>query len=391
MSTTSEQIDSVLAGTSASTQERVCIALPAKGRDYDEMGYILSRVVQELGYSVQIIRDGSRAVLDCDVLIMFGVCSAFARSAELLTACGPQRPASILWHIEPLLPDILPEAAERTCRMLAKCDWRKLPGPLSAVIRRVPGSSLLRNTARTTLSSRLRRLCGWNTQTSYTQVPTRQWYHAALYYMWFRQGHATRWCDLVAVSTLPRHQVLTRMGIQCEYAALGYHSAWGRDLGLNRDIDVLFLGRVRKTARERAFAHIHAQLKHQGIELTTVDQDCYGQDRTELLSRTRISLDLTQHPWEMPIARLLPSMACGALVISNWTGDPHPFREEHLVRAESHCLADAVLHYLGTESEQRRIAEAAQRYVTNELAWHGTVRRLLHICRQRSVAKGVVV
>jgi spore maturation protein CgeB len=176
------------------------------------------------------------------------------------------------------------------------------------------------------------------------------------------------------------------MGIPCEYAALGYHSQWGHDLGLRRDVDVVFLGRVRQTSRERVFAHIRRQLRQQGIELTAIERGCYGQDRTKLLNRTRIALDLVQHPWEMPLARLLASMACGALVVSNWTSDPYPFRAEHLVRAESHRLADTILYYLGAESERRRIAEAAQWYVTNELTWDKTVSHLLRVCRQRSPA-----
>ena len=61
--------------------------------------------------------------------------------------------------------------------------------------------------------------------------------------------------------------------------------------------------------------------------------------------------------WEMPVLRLMVSMACGALVVSNRPVDPYPFREEHLVRVDSESLASAILEHLRDESKRRRIAE----------------------------------
>ncbi|MBN1362684.1 MAG: glycosyltransferase family 1 protein [Sedimentisphaerales bacterium] len=392
MNRTSGDIDATQPSTGKTPPQHVCIALPARGGDYDEMGRILAQVVREVGAEARIVRDGDGAALDCDALILFGKCSAFTRSARLLAACSARRPATILWHIEPLLPEAIPQVAERTCRVLARCDWSILPKPLSKVITQIPGSGLLRDAARTMLSDRLKHLSGWDDRPPYTRVHSRQWFHAAQHHAWLREHHSDCWCDLVAVSTMPRYHVLRQMGIRCTYAPVGYHPAWGCDLGLNRDVDVLFLGRVKRTSRQAVLSHARRQLQQHGIRLTVVDRNCFGQDRTELLSRTRIVLDVIQNAWEMPVVRPLTSMACGALVVSNWMSDPSPFGPEHLVRVESHLLADAVLHYLQAEPERRRIAQAARQYVTKELTWHKTVSRLLQGCRaEAATTKGVMV
>lgn len=384
MSATPQSVDLTVLGPDEAWPRRVGIVMPARGHDYHETGHILSQVVRELGCDVQFMRDGDRSLLDYEMLILFGKCSAFERSARLLAAHSAQRPATLLWHVEPLLPEKIPETAERTCRLLGKCDWGRWPRPLRKVMATIPGSVLVRDTARRVLSTRLKRLCDWDNEPRHSQVHARQWFHAAQHYSWFQQWHSNRWCDLVAVSTPARHEVLTRMGIRSAYAPIGYHPLWGGDLGLKRDIDVLFLGRVRRTSRQVILSRLCSQLKQHDVELTVVDRNCFGQDRTELLNRTRVILDIVQNSWEMPVMRLLTSMACGAMVVSNWTSDPHPFRPEHLVRAGSHRLADAVLRYLRAEPDRRRIAEAAQQYVTSELLWHKTVRRLLHLCRRQT-------
>lgn len=392
MSTTPQRVDSTVLGPDEALPRRVGIAVPARGHDYDETGRILAQAVRELGCDVRLVRDGDRSLLDYETLILFGKCSAFERSAKLLAAHSAQRPATLLWHIEPLLPEKIPETAERTCRLLGRCDWGRWPRPLRNVMATIPGSALVRDKARRVLSTRLKRLCGWDNEPRHSQVHARQWFHAAQHYSWLQQWHSSRWCDLVAVSTPARHEVLSRMGIRSAYAPIGYHPLWGGDLGLKRDIDVLFLGRVRRTSRQVILSRLRNQLKRDNVELTVVDGNCFGPDRTRLLNRTRIILDIVQNSWEMPTMRLLAGMACGAMVISNWMSDPHPFRPEHLVRAESHRLADAVLRYLRAEPDRRRIAEAAQQYVTSELLWHKTVSRVLHLCRRQTPAvKGVMV
>ena len=88
-------------------------------------------------------------------------------------------------------------------------------------------------------------------------------------------------------------------------------------------------------------------------------------------------MDLVRLPWEMPVMRLLMSMGCGAMVVSDWTGDPAPFARDHLVQADTRDLASTVVHYLEHDEDRRRIARAGHRFVTQELTLAGSVRRIL--------------
>ncbi len=373
-------------------QKRICIALPARGTEYQEPAAILTSIVQESGGQARLVRDGDPSILDADTLILFGKCSAFTRSAQRLAAHRTSRPATILWHIEPLPPAVLPSCALPTSRILAHCDWNLLPKPFSTLVRYIPGHNLIRDAARSALSARVKTLAGWNTERAWAHIHPRHWYHAIQHDLWLRNWHSHDWCDLVAASTLPRCDVLARMGIRCEYAPLGYHPAWAEDLGIERDIDVLFLGRVKRTSRQRPVKRLVRRLRDEGIRLMVVDRNCYGRDRSRLLSRTRIALDIVQNTWEMPILRLLISMTCGAMVISNWPADPFPFREDHFVRVPLDAFADTIQYYLGHEPERKQMAESARRYVTSDLAWHGVLARVLRRSREHFEARsGVVV
>jgi hypothetical protein len=347
---------------------RMCITLPAQGQAYDEMASVLAAVVREIGWNVFIARDGDSSILDSDVTILFGRCSAFDASASLLSAHATRRPATILWHVELLPPGVIPASAEGTARRLARCELDRLP----PVIRRIPAHGLFINLARRTLGARLTARCGWD-----RSVHPREWFHAVQNVVWLRQHYSRGWCDLVAAGTEPRRRVLAEMGIACEYAPLGYHRLWGTNLGQDRDIDVVFLGRTHRTGREDVLRRIDRELARAGVKLVVVDRGCYGEDRTRLLNRAKISLDLVKNTWEMPLLRLLISMGCGALVVSNCSVDPYPLRDEHLVRVDSDSLVPAILEHLRDEPARRRITEAAGRYVTGELSWSPVVSRVL--------------
>jgi hypothetical protein len=370
----------------------VCITLPARGQDYDEPVSVLAAVVRELGGEVFVVRDGDHSVPAADVVILFGKCTTFDGSVRRLRDQATRRPATVLWHIEPLPPDAIPAKAEKAARRLAHCEVNQLPGFLPILARSVPGHSYLLNLVRRACCARLVERCGWNGRTDGRCVHPREWYHAVQNAVWLHERYTHDWCDLVAASTPPRCEVLTRMGIPCEYAPLGYHPLWGTNQGRDRDVDVLFLGRVKRTGREPLLCRLDRQLAGAGVKLLVIERDCYGAQRTELLNRTRICLDLTKNTWETPVLRLLTSMACGALVVSNGPADPYPFRDEHLVRADAEALGAAILEHLRDEPKRRRIAEAACRYVTMELAWGPVVARVLQrACTLRNTCKGVTV
>jgi hypothetical protein len=141
----------------------------------------------------------------------------------------------------------------------------------------------------------------------------------------------------------------------------------GRDLGLQRDIDVLFLGILNVPRRKRALQ----SLKSQGIPLTEAgswtDPSFYGENRTLLLNRTKILVNLARTPAEFSGLRLSLGMANKALVVSEPIYRPEPFEPgKHFVMVPTDQMAATIRHYLGAEDERIAITETASRLVQEE-------------------------
>ena len=65
----------------------------------------------------------------------------------------------------------------------------------------------------------------------------------------------------------------------------------------DRDIDVLFFDQV-SSRRRWPLNKIDAALRQAGYKLKVIERDCYGDDRTAILNRSKIDLSLHKFPWE---------------------------------------------------------------------------------------------
>jgi hypothetical protein len=98
----------------------------------------------------------------------------------------------------------------------------------------------------------------------------------------------------------------------------GYHPSFGEPLGLERDIDVVFLGSLRDRRRSRIVGSLQAELKRRNIGLLIKDGSrergyAYGDERTRLLNRSRIMLSIMRQPWDDLLFRVcwqLPTARC---------------------------------------------------------------------------------
>lgn len=199
-------------------------------------------------------------------------------------------------------------------------------------------------------------------------------------YAWLRRRVSEGWLDKITVSTVPRATLLHAHGIFADYVPFGYHSTLGGPLALDRDVDVVFLGRAKIRRRQRILEGLEAALARCGRTLQIVEAGCFGPARTEMLNRARVSLNLTNYPWEVPGIRFLMSMACGALVVSENVSDSTPFREgEHFASAQTKDLSDVVLRFLDNEAERRRLVDTARDFVTRDLTLSRSVDSLLDV------------
>ncbi|MFH1336944.1 MAG: hypothetical protein ABII96_10545, partial [Candidatus Zixiibacteriota bacterium] len=153
--------------------------------------------------------------------------------------------------------------------------------------------------------------------------------------------------DLLVVSTPGRQQFLTENGFHSTYVPLGYHRAeYGYDMGLPRDIDVLFLGALVIPRRKRLLK----TLRREGINLVTQgswsDPAFWGENRTLLLNRTKIFLNLQRYAGDLSGARFLLGMANRAMVISEPVYEPGEYMPgKHYVSAASDEMPGIIDYY----------------------------------------------
>jgi hypothetical protein len=307
--------------------------------------HVVTSSLAEAGYQVTQVADGPLELAPDRILWIQGNANWFpAICRQLANTPKPERPPVILWHCEPLPP---PRASG--------LPWPRLH--LREIAR-----ILLRPKGVTDIYSnyyRLRRL-------AQRDIP-----------------------DLLVASTLSRHEFLVERGIAAPWVPLGYYApVHGRDMGMARDIDVLFLGTLDVPRRNRQLD----RLRRQGIGVSVVgswsDPACWGENRIRLLNRTKILLNISRHPGNLSDSRLILGMANKALVIAEPMYKPAPFVPgQHYVSAGVEEMPEAIRYYLAHADERQRIVDEGHHLVTQEATLARSISRILELLRSNSSAE----
>jgi hypothetical protein len=190
--------------------------------------------------------------------------------------------------------------------------------------------------------------------------------------------------DLLVVSTREKQEFLAERGVDAAFVPMGYHPVMGTDLAIERDIDVLFIGDLGVPRRKR----ILRRIRRAGVDVRAVgawhDPAFWGENRTRLLNRAKILLNLPRHPGLLSGARMLLGMGNKALVISEPVHLSEPYVEgEHFVTAPLDEMPAAIRRYLADADERRRLTETAFRLVTEELTMSRSVSSILALAETR--------
>lgn len=313
--------------------EPLTVALPRRAGS----GVGQGKTLGQSGWTIRPGFDGSRELLLEPVILILGTAAWFPKLCrELERRSDSDRPFVAIWHSEPLpspRASLLP-AARLHLRELTK------------IVLRDPRATDPRTNAR-----RIVRL------------------------------HEQGLPHLLAVSTPERKDFLAEQGIDSHWIPFGYRPEHGRDLGLERTIDVLFLGAGDVPRRKQA---IRVLARH-GIDVVEVGgwkkgQGVWGERRIELLNRTRILLNFARQPGQLSGLRLIVGMANKTLVVSEPLWKPDPFVPgTHFVQAPLDEMADTIRYYLDHEDERERIAEQGHRFVTQELLYEDSIARLVQL------------
>jgi hypothetical protein len=115
---------------------------------------------------------------------------------------------------------------------------------------------------------------------------------------------------LVCVFSKTNREILTRLGLPVAHIPMGHHQSLGADLDLERDIDVVFLGSTRDNRRARIISSLEQSFAQNDIRLVIKDGSAqrgavHGFERTVLLNRSKIMLNVMRQPWDDLVFRQL--------------------------------------------------------------------------------------
>lgn len=281
-------------------------------------------LLDEGGWEVERRGDEAWSPGGAGVVLIWGNANWFPRLLESLIAVPhDERPVVAVWHMEPL-PQ--PDGIRVPCNGLTLRERAK---------------ALLRHPGATDPQTNWRRL-------------------RAL------QAHGLP--DVLAVPSRRGQRFMSDHGIEAVLAPYGWHAHHGRELDRERDIDVLFLGTL-DAARRRT---VLRRLRRAGIAVehagTFRGAGTWGAERSELLSRSRIVLNIPRRPGESSQLRFVLGMCHGAAVVSEPITDPAPFvAGRHYLSAPTGELADALRGLLDDDQRRAALAAAGQRFVLDEM------------------------
>jgi len=294
----------------------------------------------ELGLPVQHVQDRPIAVGEAELVLIWGAPWWYPQAVRSLLAMQPaERPRVLIWHSEPLP---LPRAAafpvqRRSLREVAKI--------------------ALRDARVADARSNLQRLV----RLAESGIP-----------------------DVLAVPYAASVETLAEHGVRAHLVPIGSGPRHCIDLGLERDVDVLFVG-AREVPRRRRLLR---RLRRAGVDVLALggwspSSFLSGTRRAELLNRTKVLLNIGRFPGQLSGHRFVLGMGAGAVVASEPVYRPDPFVPgTHYVSAELDALPEAITQLLDDDARRAALAEQARRLVWDELTMRRSLEQLAALVAQ---------
>lgn len=354
---------------------------------YDDTGQMVTDVLNRMHIRTQLFQKCIAGVENFQAVMIIGDVSLLEKYETFFRGLGNRKPLILFWYLEPLGPARMSFAAKHIAKKLASCFWPNvLPLGLSRFFHpadagRKPKTNYIINRMRDYYGWRLKRRIVREGGYDCRNLDSRDLYWMAFRAEQFRRHFENPYVDLLFTSTPSRQQHLENDGIFSTVVPVGWHPTWGHKLNIQRDIDIVFLGHLRKKddRRARVIAAAQKQLAAAKYSITVIDKDCFGQQRTELLNRTKILLDVVRTPWEIPGMRLLIGIGCGALTVScGFVGDAGRYQEGlHFVNASPKTLVHTLLFYLRNDNCRQEIIDKGQRLLHEKLTMEHSLQTII--------------
>jgi len=351
-----------------------------------DRGRHVCHCLQDMGSRVILVEDGDEAGLEADVLLFMENLADFGKYRFKMSRPRGKRPITAVWMLETLPPSSLPATAERSGKTAAAWHYR--------LGLRLPKSRLSRLERLVSLRSPRQwlyiRLSGIGFRTAFRDMAINEpglkdnhWKQArAALQNWdcLQRTREEGWLDHIIVSTRQRQQFLEGRGWTAPFVPVGAHPDHGRLLDIDRDLDVVFIGYLRNDRRRRLLAQLKTDLDARGIHLEIVTGNCFGEERTRLLNRTKLVVMFHQYTWSPAWIRFIYASVCGACVISEPMADDQPFREGiHYAASSASAMPETIEGLLKNDSERTRLAQAARELCQSSLTLQRSVEEITEI------------
>ena len=199
------------------------------------------------------------------------------------------------------------------------------------------------------------------------------------YYHAFKKGVL----GILSDSSIIYTKMHTCQGIPALYAPWGSSPHWYADLGLERDIDVLWMGN-RKTRRRRALIdRVRNELQQHGVNVYMADDEenpfIFGEERIRFLNRAKITLNITRTWYDDNFSRFALSAPNRSLIVSESMLPHCPAYKSgtHYVESAPEDLATTIIYYLEHPEERAKIVKNAYQLLTTQLTFNNSIRSIM--------------
>jgi hypothetical protein len=199
----------------------------------------------------------------------------------------------------------------------------------------------------------------------------------------YKYAYQKRWLHILADSSEIYRAIRTRAGVPTLYIPWGGTPDWYADMGLKRDIDVLWIGKRGSARRSDILDRVIRELKPLGVKMHIADNEenpfIFDEERTEYLNRAKITLNITRTWFDDNFSRFAMAAPNRSLIVSEPIL-PHCLEfmpGEHYISAPIPELSEAILYYLENEQERNAIVENAYQLTTQEMTFANSLKKIL--------------
>lgn len=336
------------------SRPRVALGLSARDSILEPKHPFVS-LLKENGCDALQVRDGDPAALSSDLLILYGNCRAFRQYAQLLREHPDKRPRVAIWQVDPLPPEEFDRELEAQA-----LDWlsRRGRSRFMRPFELMSGHRLFAQIARSGFGRYSDRARGNFVDASMARTVVEA-------FAYLRRASDEGWIDHIYPTTIGKQRFLASRGFESHpVVPASYYKELGEERNVERDIDVMFIGRLATKYRRKRLGTVTKPLEDFGAKVVVVERNCYGEERTALLNRAKLVLHIHKYPWDTPWRRWAMAAVCGTPVISEKLDEPDHFGPgRHYLEAPYKDLPEAIQQALSDPERLRLVARQCLTHV----------------------------